>query len=159
MAGSSANGGTTPGGGTTANGGSTAGGGNASAGSAANPDCPAKIDSTTACTSAVSCPAAACGVFKIGQKDCSCAAASGNFSCTSCSYAGKTEEIVQAPATVLPDCTADDTTLEKNTPTCTKGERCKSLDTAKSRFCACWDDPAKGVVDWDCDSMPSSWPK
>ncbi|MES1182948.1 MAG: hypothetical protein ABUL60_03985, partial [Myxococcales bacterium] len=125
---------------------------------AANPACPAKIDSSVACTAAVSCPAATCGVFKIGAKDCSCAAASGMFTCSSCSYAGKTESIVQTPAAALAACASDDTTLEKNTTGCTKGDRCKSLDTAKTRFCACWDDAAKGTTVWDCDAMPSAWP-
>jgi hypothetical protein len=80
------------------------------------------------------------------------------FTCSSCSYAGKTESIVQTPAAALPACTSDDTTLEKNTTGCTKGDRCKSLDTAKTRFCACWDDAAKGTTVWDCDAMPSAWP-
>ena len=34
---------------------------------------------------------------------------------------------------------------------------CKSLDTEKNRFCACWDDPVEGGTAWDCDSMPSTW--
>jgi len=155
--GGTAAGGTATGG--TASGGSAAGGtASGGTGGAANPACPAKIDSSVACTAAVSCPAATCGVFKIGAKDCNCAAASGMFMCSSCSYAGKTESIVQTPAAALPACASDDNTLEKNTTGCTKGDRCKSLDTAKTRFCACWDDAAKGTTVWDYDAMPSAWP-
>jgi hypothetical protein len=157
--GGAASGGSTAGGAATAG---TAAGGTASAGTAsggaANPGCPAKIDSSVACTAVVSCPAATCGAFKLGAKDCNCAAASGTFMCSSCSYAGKTESIVQTPAAALPACASDDTTLEKNTTGCTKGDRCKSLDTAKVRFCACWDDPVKATTVWDCDAMPSAWP-
>jgi len=146
----------------TATGGSSAGGAAAGAASGgtggtgtANPACPAKIDSAVMCTSVIACPGAVCGAFKLGAKDCKCEAATGPFTCTSCSYAGKTESIVQKPAEALPACTADDTTLEKNTPTCTKGDRCAS-QTPK-RFCACWDDPAKDSVVWDCDAMPAEW--
>ncbi len=160
-AGTSAGGAATAG---TAAGGASAGtsaggaaGGTAGAGS--NPGCPAKIDSQVVCTMAISCNDAYCGVFQMGSKDCTCAAASGNFSCTSCDYAGRTEEIVLPPAAVLPACAADDVTLEKNTPNCTKGMRCKSLTADKNRFCACWEDPTDASLKWDCDSQPSSWPK
>jgi hypothetical protein len=161
-AGGSAAGGSAAGGSAGAASGGTASGGSAGSGGgsggAANPACPAKIDSTVACTAVVSCPAATCGAFKLGAKDCNCAAASGTFTCTSCSYAGKTESIVQTPAAALTACASDDNTLEKNTTGCTKGDRCKSLDTTKSRFCACWDDPVKATTVWDCDAMPSAWP-
>jgi hypothetical protein len=154
----------TTGGAATGGGGSggapAAGGGGAAAGGAANPGnpgCPEKIDSKLACTQVISCPKSTCGVFKLGSKDCDCAAASGTFTCTSCTYTG-TDSIVTPPAAALPACAADDVTLEKNTKGCTKGDRCKSLDTAKSRFCACWDDPVDGGTSWDCDAKPSNWP-
>lgn len=154
--GGAANAGATSGGASTAG---AAGTGTAgSGGGAADPNCPTKIDSKTACTAVVTCSDAYCGVFKLGSKDCSCAAAAGMFECTSCDYAGKTEEIVLPPAGALPACTGDDMTLEA-TAGCTKGERCRSTDAAKVRFCACWDDPVEGGTVWDCDSMPSSWPK
>jgi hypothetical protein len=137
---------------------STAGTGG-SAGGTGNPACPVKIDSQVMCTQVISCPGAYCGVFQMGKKDCDCAAASGAFTCTSCDYTGRTEEIVLPPAAVLPACSADDTTLEKNTPTCTKGDRCKSLTVDKNRFCACWENPTDGALKWDCDSQPASWPK
>jgi hypothetical protein len=144
-------------GGTSAGGsaGATAGG---SGGGTANPNCPVKIDSKTACTAVATCNDAYCGVFKLGAKDCTCAAASGMFMCNSCDYTGKTEEIVLPPASALPACTADDMTLESTTG-CTKGMRCRSTDTAKIRFCACWDDPVEGGTVWDCDALPASWPK
>jgi hypothetical protein len=148
--------------GTSSGGTSTAGtAGTATAGSGggtADPNCPLKIDSKTECTAVATCNDAYCGVFKLGSKDCSCGMASGFFECMSCDYAGKTEEIVLPPAAALPACTGDDMTLEA-TAGCTKGERCRSTDAAKIRFCACWEDPAKGGTVWDCDSMPSSWPK
>jgi hypothetical protein len=107
------------------------------------------------CTAAIACPASVCGAFKLGAKDCKCDAATGPYTCTPCSYAGKTESIVQKPAAALPACTADDMTLEKNTPTCTMGDRCASL--TPKRFCACWTDPVKGSVVWDCDAIPAEW--
>jgi hypothetical protein len=139
-------------------GGAAAGAGGAG-GSTTNPNCPVKIDSSTACTAMISCPAATCGVFKLGSKDCNCAAASGNFMCSSCTYKG-TESIVQAPMADAPltACAMDDATME-GTVGCTKGMRCKSLDMVKNRFCACWDDPVKGGTAWDCDAVPSAWPK
>jgi hypothetical protein len=168
VAGSSAGGaaGTASGGTATAGaasgGAATAGSGGAgtagTGGGTANPNCPLKIDSKTACTAVVTCNDAYCGVFKLGSKDCSCAMASGLFECMPCDYAGKTEEIVLPPAAALPACTADDMTLESTTG-CTKGERCRSTDAAKIRFCACWEDPVEGGTVWDCDAMPSSWPK
>jgi hypothetical protein len=124
-----------------------------------NPACPVKIDSQVMCTQIISCPDAYCGVFQMGSKDCDCAAASGAFTCSSCDYTGRTEEIVLPPAAVLPACSADDMTLEKSTPTCTKGDRCKSLTVDKNRFCACWENPTDGALKWDCDSQPASWPK
>lgn len=138
----------------TASGGTASGGGTGGTGTA-NPACPVKIDSAVMCAAVISCPASACGAFKLGAKDCNCMAATGPYTCTPCSYAGKTESIVQKPAAALPACTADDTTLEKNTPTCTMGDRCASL-TAK-RFCACWTDPVKGSTVWDCDAIPAEW--
>lgn len=138
----------------TATGGSSGG----SAGGGSNPACPVKIDSMVMCTQIITCDDAYCGVFQMGSKDCSCAAASGAFTCSSCDYTGRTEEIVLPPAAVLPACAADDTTLEKNTPTCTKGERCKSLTVDKNRFCACWESPADGTLKWDCDAQPAAWP-
>jgi hypothetical protein len=138
--------------------GSGSGGTAGTGGGTVDPNCPLKIDSKTACTAVVTCNDAYCGVFKLGSKDCSCAAASGFFECMSCDYAGKTEEIVLPPAAVLPACTGDDMTLESTTG-CTKGMRCRSTDAAKVRFCACWEDPTKGGTVWDCDAMPSSWPK
>lgn len=163
-------GGATTGGGGSGTGGAAAGAGGASGaagaagmagagGGGSNPNCPVKIDSSTACTAMISCPSAACGVFKLGSKDCNCAAASGNFTCSSCTYKG-TESIVQAPTADAPltACAMDDKTLE-DTVGCTKGMRCKSLDTVKNRFCACWDDPVKGGTAWDCDAVPSAWPK
>ena len=154
--GGSANAGVTSGGASTAGaaGTSTAGSG----GGTSDPNCPLKIDSKTACTAVATCSDAYCGVFKLGAKDCSCAMAAGMFECTSCDYAGKTEAIVLPPAGALPACTGDDMTLEATTG-CAKGERCRSTDAAKVRFCACWDDPVDGGTVWDCDSMPSSWPK
>ena len=148
----------------TATGGASAGtsaGGAAggSAGAGSNPACPAKIDSKVVCTMPVTCNAAYCGVFQMGKKDCTCAAASGNFSCMPCAYTGRTEEIVQPPAAVLPACAADDMTLEKSTPNCTKGMRCKSLTADANRFCACWENPVDASLKWDCDSQPGSWPK
>lgn len=152
----------TPAGGASTGGASTAGaGGTSSAGTGggtADPNCPLKIDSKTACTAVATCSDAYCGVFKLGAKDCSCPMASGFFECMPCDYTGKTEEIVLAPAAALPACTGDDTTLESTTG-CTKGERCRSTDAAKVRFCACWEDPAKGGTAWDCDAMPSTWIK
>ncbi|RYZ05863.1 MAG: hypothetical protein EOO73_18295 [Myxococcales bacterium] len=74
--------------------------------------------------------------------------------CTSCTYKG-TEEIVVKPTAALEPCAMADSAMEDITA-CTKGMRCKSLDTTKDRFCACWDDPAGGTV-WDCDSTPSAW--
>lgn len=130
-----------------------------SAGGSGNPACPVKIDSQVMCTQVISCPDAYCGVFQMGSKDCDCAAASGAFTCSSCDYTGRTEEIVLPPAAVLPACSADDMTLEKSTPTCTKGDRCKSLTPDKVRFCACWENPTDGALKWDCDSQPASWPK
>jgi hypothetical protein len=169
VAGSSAGGataGTASGGAATAGaasgGAATAGNGGASTagtgGGTTNPNCPLKIDSKTACTAVVTCNDAYCGVFKLGSKDCSCAMASGLFECMPCDYTGKTEEIVLPPAAALPACTGDDMTLESTTG-CTKGERCRSTDAAKIRFCACWEDPVEGGTVWDCDAMPSSWPK
>lgn len=38
---------------------------------------------------------------------------------------------------------------------CTQGARCKSLDTTKDRFCACWD--VAGTPKYDCDSTPGAW--
>ena len=156
--------GATTGGAATAGSGGAATGGSggaatagATTGGASNPGCPEKIDSKTACTAVISCPKATCGVFKLGGKDCDCAAAAGNFMCSSCAYAG-TEPIVQPPATALPACTSDDVTLEKTIKGCTKGDRCKSLDTVNIRFCACWDDPVDGGTAWDCDSKPKNWP-
>lgn len=166
----SGSGGTTAGSGTAGSGtagsvsGGTGAGGSAGAatggsgGSGADPSCPAKIDSKTACTAVATCSGVYCGVFKLGSKGCSCAAASGMFTCSSCDYAGKTEEIVVPPASALTACTADDTTLEATTG-CTKGMRCRSTDAAKIRFCACWDDPVDGGTVWDCDAIPASWPK
>lgn len=155
-AGGTAAGGTAAGGSATGGTAGTATGGTAAGGTGtANPACPAKIDSAVMCTAAISCPATTCGAFKLGARDCTCTAATGPYTCTPCSYAGKTEPIVQKPEAALPACTADDTTLEKNTPTCTKGDRCASL-TAK-RFCACWTDPVKGSDVWDCDAVPAAW--
>lgn len=152
-AGGTASGGTgTAGSAGTASGGASAGSGGTGT---ANPACPAKIDSNVMCTAVISCPASTCGAFKLGARDCTCAAATGPYTCSPCSYAGKTEPIVQKPEAALPACTADDMTLEKNTPTCTKGDRCASL-TAK-RFCACWTDPVKGSDVWDCDAIPAAW--
>ena len=139
--------------------GTAAGGASGSAGGTSTPGCPVKIDSAVVCTQVATCNDAYCGVFQMGTKDCSCAAAAGNFTCTSCDYTGRTEEIVLPPAAVLPACAADDMTLEKNTPNCTKGMRCKSLTADKNRFCACWEDPVDASLKWDCDSQPASWPK
>jgi hypothetical protein len=149
--------------------GSATGGGSAgsSAGGAAagtgggpgpgNPGCPVKIDSKVACTQVITCPDAYCGVFQLGAKNCECVAASGMFTCTSCSYAGATEEILQKPEAALPACASDDATLE-DTPGCTKGMRCHSLTADKNRFCACWEDPLDASLKWDCDTQPSDWP-
>ena len=121
------------------------------------PGCPVKIDSKVACTEVITCPNAYCGVFQLGLKNCECAAASGMFTCTSCGYAGKTEEIITKPAAALPACASDDATLE-DTPGCTKGMRCHSLTADKNRFCACWEDPVDASLKWDCDTQPSDWP-
>jgi hypothetical protein len=139
--------------------GTSAGGATAGAGGAgpANPGCPVKIDSKVACTQVITCPNAYCGVFQLGAKNCECVAASGMFTCTSCSYAGKTEEILVKPEAALPACASDDATLE-DTPGCTKGMRCHSLTADKNRFCACWEDPLDASLKWDCDTQPSDWP-
>jgi hypothetical protein len=122
-----------------------------------NPGCPVKIDSKVACTQVITCQSAYCGVFQLGSKNCECAAASGMFTCTSCTYAGKTEEILVKPEAALPACASDDATLE-DTPGCTKGMRCHSLTADKNRFCACWEDPLDASLKWDCDTQPSDWP-
>jgi hypothetical protein len=139
-------------------GGSGAGMGGAAAGSGGGPaaGCPVKIDSKTACTQVIDCPGAYCGVHQLGSKNCNCAMATGMFMCSSCDYTGKTEEIVQAPAAALEPCASEDSVLE-DTAGCTKGMRCKSLDTTRERFCACWDDLVEGGTAWDCDSLPSAW--
>jgi hypothetical protein len=115
--------------------------------------CPAKIDGSTACTAVVSCPGSVCGMHKLGSRTCSCPAASGVFDCGTCVYAGS-EPIVVKPAAALSPCAMADSAMEDITA-CTKGDRCKSLDTTKDRFCACWDAP--GGTAWDCDSTPSAW--
>lgn len=144
-----------------ATGGASAGtsAGGAAAGSGGGPaaGCPVKIDSKVACTQVITCPDAYCGVFQLGSKNCECAAASGMFTCTSCSYGGATEEIIQKPAAALAACASDDATLE-DTPGCTKGMRCHSLTADKNRFCACWEDPVDASLKWDCDTQPSDWP-
>jgi hypothetical protein len=142
-------GGTTTGGGG-AGGAATGGGG---AGGSGSGTCPAKIDSSTVCTAVASCPGTMCGIHKLGSRDCSCAAASGVFACTACTYKGA-EPIVMKPDAALTPCAMADSAMEDLTG-CTKGDRCKSLDTTKDRFCACWD--AAGATAWDCDSTPSAW--
>ncbi len=145
-------------GGVAAGGGGAAGAttGGAGAGAGGSASCPAKIDSSTVCTAVASCPGTTCGLHKLGSRDCSCAAATGNFTCSSCTYKG-TEAIVVKPEAALTPCAMADSAME-DTKACTKGDRCKSLDTTKDRVCACWDDPAAvGSTVWDCDSTPSAW--
>jgi hypothetical protein len=147
-------GGAATGGAGAATGGAGAGGGGGSGG--ANPACPAKIDSQVMCTQIIQCPNAYCGVFKLGSKNCDCAAATGPFKCTSCDYSGSTEPIVQKPTEALPACAAADSVLE-DMAGCTLNDRCKSLTADKDRFCACFTDPVKGAAAWDCDAVPAAW--
>jgi hypothetical protein len=140
------NGGTTSTGG---NGGSTAATGG-SAGTSGT-TCVQPISSTTNCTAA--CTGDDCGIHNLGLRDCACPTPGSPYVCDSCSMAGVTASIIEAPTTPLTDCTMADGPMEDRTDctTANDGERCQSLAGA-TRFCACYN------LTWDCASKPNEWP-